>query len=126
MIDCSITKNYLTEKLRMTKKHNRMCDIDCDDCPLNSKNNGVHTLCKNFESLYPEKAVAIVQQWSNEHPQKTYLSELLKVFPNSSLDENGTPTFCPSLLGFMNAGDCRTNSNCMKCWNQPVEESESK
>lgn len=125
MIDCSITKNYLAEKLRMTKKHNRMCDIDCDDCPLNSKNNGVHTLCKDFESLYPDKAIAIVQKWSDEHPPKTYLSEFLRHYPNALLDDDGMPKlFCPHRLGLMSADDYRTDGDCIKCWNQPIKNNE--
>lgn len=126
MIDCSITKNYLAEKLRMTKKRKRMCEIDCDDCPLNSKNNGVHTLCKDFESLYPDKAIMVVQKWSDEHPPKTYLSEFLKHYPNVKLNHDGTPEeiYCPQLLGLMSKDDCKKYCDCADCWNQPVENDE--
>lgn len=72
------------------------------------------------------KAIEIVQRWSDEHPQKTYLSECLRLFPNILLDNDGTPIFCPYHLGFMSMDDCRNDGNCSKCWNQPVEESESK
>ena len=98
MIDCSRTEKYFAEKRRMMKKHKLnggayICELNCTDCPLSTKNNGTSATCTDLEILYPEKAIAIVQKWSDEHPQKTYLSELLKIFPNSSLDNNGTPFF---------------------------------
>ena len=129
MIDCSITKNYIAEKLRMTKVRSGayyICKLDCADCLLSAKNNGAGVTCMDFETLYPEKTIEIVQKWSNEHSQKTYLSEWLRLFPNILLDNDGTPIFCPYHLGFMSMDDCRNDGNCSKCWNQPVEESESK
>ncbi len=131
MIDCSKTENYFAEKRRLTKRRKiygnaYMCKIDCANCPLNSSNNGTNdmTSCSDFEALYPEKAIAIVQKWSDEHPRKTYLSEFLKNYPNAPLDDDGTPNFCPSRLGLMSIDDCRKDHNCVKCWNQPIEESD--
>lgn len=127
MIDCSKTENYFAEKRRMTKKHRDICELDCADCPLSNLNNGSTMLCLDFETLYPEKAIAIVQKWSDEHQPKTYLSELLEHFPNVPLHDNGIPEdICPFHLGFMSKDDCRKDYNCVKCWNQPIEESESK
>ncbi len=130
MIDCSITENYFAERRRMTMTAKYgICKLDCTKCPLNSKNNGTseNLSCANLEIHYPEKAVAIVQKWSDEHPQKTYLSEFLKHYPNAPLGDGGTPTgICPYELGLMGAGDCRNDGDCVKCWNQPIEESESK
>ena len=77
MIDCSRTENYFAEKQRMTKKHKLnhggyACKLNCADCPFSYLNNGSTMLCSDFETLYPERAVAIVQKWSDEHPQKQY------------------------------------------------------
>nr|DAR13410.1 MAG TPA: hypothetical protein [Caudoviricetes sp.] len=130
MIDCSKTENYLAEKQRMTKKHKPnagayICELDCLDCPLGHSNNGIGEPCLGLETNYPEKAIAIVQKWSDAHPQRTYLSEFLKHYPNALLDKNGTPgKVCPCDLGLMSMDDCR--DGCVKCWNQPIEESESK
>mgnify|MGYP001139286985 FL=1 len=77
MIDCSKTENYLIEKLRMTKRaKSEICKIKCSDCPLCSKNNGIseYISCISFEMYHPEKAIEIVQRWSDAHPQRTYLS----------------------------------------------------
>lgn len=130
MIDCSKTMNYFIEKLRMTKQQkDGVCKLDCSDCPLSSFNNGIGIPCMNLESSYPEKAIAIVQNWSDEHPQKTYLSEFLKHYPNAELAVDGTPTLCPSKLGLIDIQDgleIGCDHGCLKCWNQPIEESESK
>lgn len=132
MIDCTKTENYLAEKQRMTKKHKLnhggyACKLDCIDCPLSITNNGTNVPCADFDKLYPEKAIAIVQKWSNEHPPKTYLSELLKNYPNTRLGDDGTPKdICPYEFGLKDIGHCEIDDVCVKCWNQPIEESESK
>lgn len=34
------------------------------------------------------------------------------------------PTFCPYRLGLMGADYCRNDGDCVKCWNQPIEDGE--
>lgn len=134
MIDCSRTENYFAEKQRMTKTTNKLgfcgfcgfCGIECRECPLYVENNDPMFTCTSLEKLYPEKAIAIVQKWSDEHPQKTYLSEFLKNHPNILLNDDGTPTFCPYELSLISVDNCRNDGDCVKCWNQAIEESESK
>lgn len=80
MIDCTKTENYFAEKARMTRATESkygICKINCKKCPLYPTNNWTSESlsCVSFEKIYPEKAIAIVQKWSDEHPQKTYLSE---------------------------------------------------
>lgn len=126
MIDCSKTENYLIEKLRMTKRaKSGICKIKCSDCPLCSKNNGISKFisCISFEMYHPEKAIEIVQRWSDEHPQRTYLSEFLEHYPNVQLYDTGLPKgVCPYNLGLTDIDDC--DNNCVKCWNQPIEDGE--
>lgn len=121
MIDCSKTENYFNEKLRMTKRSaNGLCKLGCSNCPLCSINNNKGQSCTAFEMFYPEKAIEIVQRWSDEHPRKTYLNGLLENYPNTRLDEDGTPhKLCPWHLGLMSVNSCR-NNNCVNCWNQPI------
>lgn len=130
MIDCMKTENYFAEKKRMTKRTKKgLCEISCSDCPLYNENNGTSEglSCGCLEMHYPKKAIKIVQKWSDEHPPKTYLSEFLTNYPNALLDDSGMPKlFCPYRLGLMNKDDCRKDGDCVKCWNQPVKESESK
>lgn len=125
MIDCSKVENYFAEKRRMTKEQqDGVCKLKCSGCPLSSFNNGSSDMipCFAFEKFYPEKAIEIVQKWSDEHPQKTYLSELLEHFPNVPLTATGIPEdICPFHLGFMSKDDCRNDRNCVNCWNQREE-----
>lgn len=125
MIDCLKTENYFAEKVRMTKKHKLnggayICELNCTECPLSSLNNGTtdNMACSDFETLYPEKAISIVQKWSDEHPQRTYLTEFLEHYPNAQLNDKGLPLICPHILGLMRREDCR--ANCIECWNQPI------
>ena len=129
MIDCSRTENYFAEKKRMIKEHRYICKLkDCADCPLHLTKNGMSISCTKLEKNYHGKAIAIMQKWSNEHPQKTYLSEFLKNYPNAPLSVDGTPKLCPEKLGLTNKKPCCDciSGDCVNCWNQPVEESESK
>lgn len=121
MIDCSKTKNFFAEKRRMTKQQkDGTCHLVCTNCPLSGKNNGTGVACSDIETLYPEKAIEIVQKWSDEHPQKTFLTELLKNYPNVELEDNGVPNLCPYQLGLMSVEGCKKDSNCVKCWNQAI------
>lgn len=133
MIDCSKAENYFAEKERMTKRHHLhpsgayVCGIDCDICQLSSSNNGTSAKlsCFELESCYPKKAIAIVQKWSDEHPQKTYLSEFLKHYPNALLNDTGLPKgVCLYNLGLMSLADCKKDRNCVECWNQSIEDGE--
>lgn len=128
MIDCNITKNYLSEEARMTKSSDvGVCRISCDHCPLSRFNNGEEMLCTELELKHPEKAIQIIQRWSDEHPQKTYLTELLKAFPNAQLNDSGTPKgMCPHELGLKDIDCGKTDNACVKCWNQtiPIEDGE--
>lgn len=128
MIDCTKTENYLAEKQRMTKEQqDGVCKLKCSGCPLSSFNNGSRDMvpCFAFEKLYPEKSIEIVQKWSDEHPQKTYLSEFLKNYPNAPLVHDGTPEICLRKLGLTDIKTCRVGG-CVECWNQPIEDGESK
>lgn len=132
MIDCNITSNYFKEKKRMTKTKKYVCEIDCDDCPLSSSNNGIDISCASLEANYPNKAIEIVQKWSDGHPQKTFLTDFLEKYPNAPLEENGTPRFCPYDLdlGYMTKEDCYMMTKedfddcsqyCKQCWNTSIK-----
>lgn len=106
---------YLKQRTRMTHK----CDIGvCQFCELGVNYNG-HTIgCEEFESEFPEKAVAIVEQWAKEHPRKTYKSVFLEMFPNAKTTKEGYPDFC--LKRLLGASSC--DITCGDCWNREVEE----
>lgn len=122
MIDCSKTENYFIEKKRMLKAtESTVCRVGCAKCPLSAGNNNKGICCTDFEVLYPEKAIEIIQEWSNAHPQRTYLTELLKIFPNIPLSDDGTPkSLCPFELGVTMTKKC--NNECVECWNRIIED----
>ena len=47
----------------------RMCK-NCPVCPLNEAAINLFIDCKRFEREYPEKAVALVENWAKEHPEE--------------------------------------------------------
>lgn len=127
MIDCSKTENYFAEKRRMTKMKKRgLCETECSKCPLGCDNNGKGEDCSALEMLYFKEAIAIVQKWSDENPKETFLTELLKNYPNVKLRCEGVPdkNLCPYQLGLMNERGCEKYKNCVACWNQPIPSKE--
>lgn len=116
MIDCNITKNYIYERKRMCESYS------CFECPLSSKTNGTKKICRVFENCYPDKVIEIVQKWSDEHPQRTLLTEFLEHYPNTPLEYHGTPdSICPCDLGLKSIDDCNKDCNCIECWYTPIE-----
>lgn len=80
---------YFKTKSRMTKN----CNIGCDNCPLSYNYNKYdNASCMIFETIYPEKAVAIVEKWLQENPVKTYKSVFFEKFPNAPKSAEGYPT----------------------------------
>lgn len=101
----------------------------CFECPLSSKTNGTKETCPVFENCYPDKAIEIVQKWSDKHPQRTLLTEFLKHYPKTELNSFGCPSIAPCELGIIKLKDeCKDKAvycfHCKKCWNTLVEESE--
>lgn len=126
-VDCSITENYFKEKVKMVKADGYgSCNIDCHVCPLSENNNGKDMVCTLLEHKYPETSIALVQRWSDEHQPITNLDYLLKHFPNTKLDEDGTPAeICPDSIGLPLADGmvCKGNAvDCKKCWSRLYEE----
>lgn len=121
MIDCSKTENYFKEKVRMTKKKNgSTCGISCTDCPLYSFRNGKICSCSTLQHLHPTEAIAIVQKWSDEHPQKTYKDDFYEKFPNCE-KKHGRPSLCVK-VAYGHLLKCSTS--CDDCWNKVMEVTE--
>lgn len=117
-VDCGYTENYLKEKNRMTKN----CGINCEDCPISSDNNKPCLHCEEFENTYPDKAIEIVQKWSDEHQLETRLEHFLKMFPNARVD-NGRPSVCVRYLN-ENIECSLPKMHCKACWDKPYIEGE--
>lgn len=134
-MDCSKTKNYLSERDRMCRMYNRN---RCSGCPLGTDSNGKNKSCHVFENCYASKAIEIVQKWSNEHPPRTLLTDFLEKYPKTKLNSDGFPSYIvPCSLGLIERKaicknrclyfydiydkECRP---CQNCWNTIVKESE--
>lgn len=113
---------YFKEKKRMLKALGGCKAVNCKKCPFGSFENGSSLTCTDFQNHHPEKAVAIVEKWSQEHPGKTMLQDFLEKYPKARLRDNGTPKdVCPYSLGYEEHKGC-CDGRCMKCWNRPLEE----
>ncbi|MFR5772765.1 MAG: hypothetical protein ACLUE7_05580 [Lachnospirales bacterium] len=112
-MDCGYTENYLKEKNRMTKN----CEISCGDCPLCINNNKTNLLCKKLENTYPEKAIEIVQAWSDKHQAETRAEHFMKMFPNAQLSDDGRPSIC---VAYFNENiECSLpKMHCKACWDK--------
>lgn len=115
-VDCGYTENYLKEKNRMTKS----CKINCENCQISSDNNKTDLSCEEFENAYPNKAIEIVQAWSDEHQVETRAEHFMKMFPNALIHKTKNPSACVKRLN--KNIDCK--DECIACWNEPYTEGE--
>jgi len=114
--------DYLKERERMTKGR---CPISekCCKCPFNHNNNGKQISCTQIEEKYPEQAVEIVEKWAKENPVKTYKNILLEKFPNTQLESDGTPDFCPNDIYGVKIKPLECHDiECIDCWNREYKE----
>lgn len=87
-----------------------------------TKGENWYHLTEKKEVVSAEETLAVVERWSEEHPRKTFLSDLLKKYPNIDLKVgSGVPNFCPEILGYKQKLKCGRIS-CKECWNQNLEE----
>ena len=93
------------DAVEFIKESNRMCKAFNDNCKskdgsnfycgLRHESNKNEESCDEYIKNHPDKAVAIVEKWAKEHPQKTRQSEFLKMFPRAERGEDGLIVFCP-------------------------------
>ena len=117
MMDCNVTTNFLAELKRMHEANK-----ECTTCPLGTRNNGEGCTCDKFLRMCGEKALKIVQEWSDQHPVKTRLSVFLETFPNAVMKSKGDlPLSCARLIFGFDENECEKKS-CAECWNTPIEQ----
>lgn len=117
---------YFKERKRMLNSLGReygVCNgVMCSNCPFADTNNGKNLDCTDFEAEYPEEAIAIIEKWAAEHPQKTIFQDFLEKYPNASLTSYGTPHICPCELGYEEKKpEICSSRRCIDCWNRPIE-----
>ena len=104
-----------------------MCNLckDCEGCPLERAGCGLGTSTPDEEY---EKTIATVEQWLKEHPRKTRQTELLNMFPEAHVSENGSLYICPASVSsaYRDAnGNCKVRRlKCADCrkefWSKEV------
>ena len=108
------------EYLKIRGKMSNNC-CECAECPLSDERNGTTLDCGQFETTYPERAVAIAQEWMEEHPPKMLKDDFFEKFPHAPTINGTTPCAC--------AKDCYPVTClkeghtvlCEKCWERPLE-----
>ena len=114
----------MIDAVKFLKTLYRMCGYyttNCGQCPLSSWNNDENIGCRELKEKYPEKAVEIVKAWAKEHPEKTYVQDLMEKFPNMALNDVGIPCPCRAYLYNKENKCIHHNGNCAECWNEPME-----
>lgn len=116
---------FIKEYRRMCKKYAYM-DAWGEDC---SNECALYSHCDlRSPSNLPEYIVSKVEQWSQDHPQKTMIQDFFEKFPNAPKEEDGTPIdICPSYCGYTDEPNSlalceKFNKNCLKCWSRPLED----
>lgn len=113
-MDCSIAVNYLKERIRLTNG----CGLPCEECRLSRIHSGFDMSCGELEQYCPERAVEILQKWSNEKPVKTRLEDFTEKYPNYLREtKDDTPNVCCKYLGYI---DKCPLIKCSECWSKPV------
>lgn len=110
------------DAVEFIKERNRMCNSmeSCSQCPFNEMG-----YC-DLDTEDPEKLVALVEQWSQEHPQKTMMQDFFEKYPNAPKRRDGAPILCPDQCGYEKQRYCvevnRDVKECSQCWSRPMEE----
>jgi hypothetical protein len=108
-----------------------MCESYDDDecfeaCPMNGIANDKYRSCTDMAQKNPERAIKIVQKWSDEHPVMTRLDDLLEKCPKISLNYvDKVPYIKPHHFGYCK--DCavcplraKSSVSLTSCWNEPL------
>lgn len=109
------------DALEFLVEQKRMCGLykGCYGCPF-EKSHCVISHVTSDEDY--ERIIAIVEQWSKEHPRKTRQSVFLEQWPNCSMGDDGVIRICPRSVDknyacvFSECSECRR-----KFWMQEVE-----
>lgn len=98
----------------------RMCksSSDCAKCQYHGDR------CDNAIELL-EKTVAVVEQWSKEHPRKTRQDVFMEQWPNCMMGDDDVVGMCPRNVDKMYACNGLLFAGCPDCrrdfWMQEVE-----
>ena len=121
------------DAVKFFKEMERMCKVYCDNpygerdckgCPLEISVDE----CMGVDMEESEKIVEIVEiveRWSKEYPQKTYIEDFLEKFPNAKCFDDGVPMV--RWCDIYNKGNCKYGKGdglrmCVECWDVEVDQ----
>lgn len=115
------------DAVKFIEERNRMCKSvgnKCTGCAAFNKD----ALCccaVDVESKMDATAqVAIVEEWSSEHPRKTRQSVFLEQWPNAMMGDDGVVGVCPRNVDKNYICDLKRSDGCPGCrlefWMQGV------
>lgn len=117
-IDCGVTENYAAETIRACRMYN-----DCSDCPFETNDVCPRSIFDG-DIERAKQVIAALQKWSDEHPTKTRLDDLLEKYPSVVVGSDDRPEFYPWTLGYCsNCESCRywDDNTPVPCWDEPVD-----
>ena len=106
------------DALEFLKERKRMCSLHeaCGECPFRGAKCAL-SISASDENY--KRVIAIVEQWSKEHPRKTRQSMFLEQFPNVKLDTNGIIDISPCRVDqeqySLSGKDCCRFQSCFDC-----------
>ena len=128
----------MMDAVEFLRKKLRMCEScgTCAECELwesEIKQDDIFEedmYCDEWMGKYPEKAVAFVEKWSKEHPEKSRQSVFLEQYPEAAISKDGAIAICPLAIsaayrhgkGACNKGNSDTCADCKRqFWSAEVE-----
>lgn len=88
------------DAVEFLKERKRLCEVyfektECKECPLENMGCWTVDFCADDSC---EKVIAIVEQWSKEHPRKTRQSVFLEQWLEANFDAHGCVCVLPCYL----------------------------
>lgn len=124
-MDCSKTINFLHELKRLCDSRTR-CEAyaaNKERCPMLGVREDAFTRICAEDAI---KAVENLQEWSNEHPKKTYAQDFFEKFPKAPKDKSAKSEYPDACRNLIYGGGCPKIESridcCYKCWNEPLND----
>lgn len=113
------------DAVKFIEERTRMCESFGDRCTGCPASNGGCAVSQE-STLDATAQIAIVEEWSAEHPRKTRQSVFLEHWPNAKVSVDGVLVFCPQELdGHYTCQSTGAEMRCRSCrlkfWMQEVE-----
>lgn len=112
------------DAVKFLKEFRRMCTgiDDCQHCVVTESGKKCPYEFQLWEDIYDAlaDAVDLIEQWSKEHPRKTYLDDFKEKFPKADT-KWWLSMPCRKHL-YTGVYHCRDGHECERCWNTPMED----